>query len=433
MLKQLRIQNFKSIRDVTLNLESVNLFIGPNNSGKSNILKALEFFSSIILNSENLNEVKKFTFNRRETTIIKPCAISLLFEYGDEKWLYVLNVWDGKIKMEFVEFAFYLGTNSVEISNIDILNIETWGKYFKEGILNSNSEVYKNSIARYFEFGNEFNAYSSIFIRKNHMDINYSKSYESYIPGIKGSLTNSSFLDNTFSDFLRNLFIYKPELGLIKHPIKNKENLELEFLDANCYNLAEFIFNFSQNHKKNYNDFILDFKKCVHEFEDISTPYDPSDNTKTSLKLKFFDKKGEGYWIDEVSDGVIYFLALLAIIHQPNPPKVLLLEEPETGIHPRRIKEIVDYIFKLADEKSIQIILTSHSPLVLNKFNSTPQSVNVFDKENGETKVKNLKVDIIDVSNDEQNRAGVPEINYTSSLSDYWIDGFIGGIPDEND
>jgi predicted ATP-dependent endonuclease of OLD family len=45
MLEQVRIQNFKSLKDVTLDLQKVNLLIGPNNSGKSNFLKALEFLS----------------------------------------------------------------------------------------------------------------------------------------------------------------------------------------------------------------------------------------------------------------------------------------------------------------------------------------------------------------------------------------------------
>ena len=49
MLKRVSIQNFKSLKDVTLDLQKVNLLIGPNNSGKTNFLKALEFcFHSLI-------------------------------------------------------------------------------------------------------------------------------------------------------------------------------------------------------------------------------------------------------------------------------------------------------------------------------------------------------------------------------------------------
>ena len=42
MLKRVSIQNFKSLKDVTLDLQKINLLIGPNNSGKTNFLKALE-------------------------------------------------------------------------------------------------------------------------------------------------------------------------------------------------------------------------------------------------------------------------------------------------------------------------------------------------------------------------------------------------------
>ena len=55
MLQKVSIQNFKSLKDVTLELQKVNLLIGPNNSGKSNFLKALEFVASI----DNLNKNDK--------------------------------------------------------------------------------------------------------------------------------------------------------------------------------------------------------------------------------------------------------------------------------------------------------------------------------------------------------------------------------------
>lgn len=48
MITQLRIQNFKSLRDVTLDLQRISLLIGPNNCGKTNVLKALKFFSEFL-------------------------------------------------------------------------------------------------------------------------------------------------------------------------------------------------------------------------------------------------------------------------------------------------------------------------------------------------------------------------------------------------
>ncbi len=148
------------------------------------------------------------------------------------------------------------------------------------------------------------------------------------------------------------------------------------------------------------------------------------------MGLKFFDKNDNGYWADEVSEGVLYFLALLCIIHQPNPPKLLLLEEPERGIHPRRIREVMDFIFRLAEEKDIQIILTTHNEHVLDDFSTRPEAVFVFDKdEEGATYVRNLQTDIIEPTNRRNRELGLDDIDLTTNLSENWLYGLLGGVP----
>jgi AAA15 family ATPase/GTPase len=67
MLDYIKIQNFKSLKDVTLNLKQINLLIGANNSGKSNLLKALEFIGKIIFSKgkvlSNQSEYNRLVFN----------------------------------------------------------------------------------------------------------------------------------------------------------------------------------------------------------------------------------------------------------------------------------------------------------------------------------------------------------------------------------
>jgi len=151
---------------------------------------------------------------------------------------------------------------------------------------------------------------------------------------------------------------------------------------------------------------------------------------KTFIRLGLKDKYGKQFWADELSEGTIYFLALLCIIHQPNPPKLLLLEEPERGIHPRRIKEIIDLIKQLAVEKDIQVIMTTHSPLVVNLFADEPESIFVFDMKDGFTEIKNLQADIIEPTNKELQEKGIDtEKDYGISLGDQWVYGLLGGVP----
>ena len=152
---------------------------------------------------------------------------------------------------------------------------------------------------------------------------------------------------------------------------------------------------------------------------------------QTLLKLKFFDPQGNAYWAEEVSEGVLYFLALLCIVHQPDPPKLLLLEEPEKGIHPRRIREVMDFIFELARLRDIQIILTSHSPYVVDYFADIPECISVFDRdpETSETVIHNA-ADIINETNEKLLAAGEERIHYSDALGEYWVSGFLGGVPD---
>ena len=85
------------------------------------------------------------------------------------------------------------------------------------------------------------------------------------------------------------------------------------------------------------------------------------------------------------SDGAILFLGLLALIHSPEPPKLLLIEEPEKGVYPKRLEEVIRLIRRLreapAERASPQIILTTHSPYLLTSFN--PDEVTLMVRRDG--------------------------------------------------
>ncbi len=92
----------------------------------------------------------------------------------------------------------------------------------------------------------------------------------------------------------------------------------------------------------------------------------------------------------QVSDGLLIVLAYLTLLYLPEPPRVLLIEEPENGIHPGRLKEIIRILKQLVSEQShTQVLMTTHSPYVLHEF--TPEEVTVCVREsNGEVKTRRL-------------------------------------------
>ena len=92
---------------------------------------------------------------------------------------------------------------------------------------------------------------------------------------------------------------------------------------------------------------------------------------------------------------------------------------------------MMGFIFQLAEEKGIQVILTSHSVHVVDEFAYSPESVFIFDKdEEGATTVKNLQKDIIEPSDKKSTAAGVSKISYTEPLGEHWVMGFLGGVPE---
>jgi hypothetical protein len=102
-------------------------------------------------------------------------------------------------------------------------------------------------------------------------------------------------------------------------------------------------------------------------------------SAKDAFVLSFRTVHDELLPADSVSDGVMLTLAYLAIAYAPDPPKILLLEEPENGVHHAALKDIVGTLRELSEKKGVQVILTTHSPYLLDLVE--PEDVRVFSKD----------------------------------------------------
>ena len=89
-----------------------------------------------------------------------------------------------------------------------------------------------------------------------------------------------------------------------------------------------------------------------------------------------------------LSDGTLRYLSLLAILCHPRPPPLVCIEEPELGLHP----DIIPGLAELLREASqrCQLIVTTHSDILVDALTETPESVVVCEKEKGQTRMKRL-------------------------------------------
>lgn len=87
-------------------------------------------------------------------------------------------------------------------------------------------------------------------------------------------------------------------------------------------------------------------------------------NTSKQLGIRLTD--GTDVPANQMSEGLLYYLAYLAL-REVSGAKVLLVEEPETGLHPARIREVMA-VLRAMSEAGTQVILTTHSPVVINEM-----------------------------------------------------------------
>jgi len=89
------------------------------------------------------------------------------------------------------------------------------------------------------------------------------------------------------------------------------------------------------------------------------------------------------------SEGLLYYLAFAALAHL-EPVSLLLVEEPENGLHPARIAEVMRLLRSIVEEKGTQVVMATHSPLVVNELK--PEEVSVVTRKPDEgTKIQRIQ------------------------------------------
>ncbi|HCI3539209.1 TPA: ATP-binding protein, partial [Acinetobacter baumannii] len=108
-----------------------------------------------------------------------------------------------------------------------------------------------------------------------------------------------------------------------------------------------------------------------------------------SLSL-YFKENNKPLPAISISDGTIYTLAILTtLLWNEDKNTLIIIEEPERGIHPQAIVEIISFIKQIVEDKELQVIITTHSETVVR--NCALDELWLVDKNNGKTQLKNAK------------------------------------------
>ena len=115
-----------------------------------------------------------------------------------------------------------------------------------------------------------------------------------------------------------------------------------------------------------------------------------------------------------LSDGSLRYLTLLAILFDPEPPRFIGIEEPELGLHPDLIPKMADLLVEASGRS--QLLVTTHSDILVDALSDRPESVVVCEKHDGQTNMRRL------------DRSDLKVWLEKYSLGRLWMSGHLGGV-----
>lgn len=124
----------------------------------------------------------------------------------------------------------------------------------------------------------------------------------------------------------------------------------------------------------------------------------------------------------ELSEGTRLILCILTILHQENPPPVILLEDIDRGMHPRLFEYVAPLMRDIAVRNNISILATTHNPYLVDCFQDHKEAIIIVEKKDGASTLTTLAKKIEGLDYDTVDPEDMP-------LGSLWYSGLVGGAP----
>ncbi len=327
-MNNISIKGYKSFRNIELGLKRINLLIGANGAGKSNFLSLFEMLGCIY--DKRLAQftamaggVGRLLYRGRKETE----SIDVTVSEGQNYYTLSLMESDGRLIVAHERLGYCTQSgwcNSIDIANYsDEANIKTY-----------------NGLKR----GDYIKDYLSQ-IRKFHF----------HDTGRKSPFTQECHVVN---DSYR-MYEHGENLSAILLRIQKEKPMVYRRIVSVIQSIAPF-----------FSDFY----------------FQPTE--AGMLRLQWQDKySGVIYGPNDLSDGTIRFIALTVLFMQPWTPKVIVIDEPELGLHPKAIDKLAGLI-KLASKNGAQVICATQSADLISNFE--PDEVLTVNQYEDGTRIERL-------------------------------------------
>lgn len=330
-MDSISVKGYKSFKDITVPLRPINILIGSNGAGKSNFLSLFELLG-----------------NAYEGYLARSVAQS----GGVDKLLHQGRKATDRISIEVKE-----SENSYRLCLIE-----------SDGTM----IVEKESLG-----------YSSPNGNWTYNDItNY-----------KAETTLREYVGMTRGDYIKSYMsqikkFHFHDTGR-RSPFTGESNIvnDSYHLYSQGDNLAAFLYAIKKDHPLVYKRIVKVIQSVAPFFHDFYL----MPNDEGGIRLQWRDKFSEViYGPNDLSDGTIRFIALTVLFMQPKLPKVIVIDEPELGLHPFAIEKLAGLI-KIAANRGTQVIAATQNAELISNFQ--PDDILTVDQKNGQTQIERLSAD----------------------------------------
>lgn len=331
MLRSVRIRNFKCLRDITVPLGRLNVLIGPNAIGKSTVLQAIAVGGNLAFNS--------------------PLGDLLPPHQQPRDWLTKAVALPAALEVEFCIGAFEAERVTGPLSFSARINVDS-----------DSADIPTAALGERIE-----NLRSAAMLRTGDDVI---------------TLETIDSLPSQIVETIRGLRVFRFHPREISRPAHIADNAT-PVLDGSGFGVASVLRYLSGVDRPSLEKIENVIRETFfEELDRINTPELRSGND-TLTRYEFVTGAGQTIPAEELSDGVLLVLGLLVLRYGPVPQKILLLEEPENGVHPRALEFIMQHLRAMCDPSNNgpfeQILVTTHSPYLPDY--AEPDEVIVFGRE----------------------------------------------------
>ncbi|AVO44050.1 AAA family ATPase [Phreatobacter cathodiphilus] len=411
MLKTLRIRNYKSIVDSAISLGRVNVFIGANGAGKSNVLEAIS-----LVGAARADRLDNEFLSSRGLRVSRPEHMRSAFnDEGQNKPILISAKYqnEGTVTCEFNHNnepygrweCYYHGRAPKEISFTELL--QNYSKIQASATLKKkNSEELLLSIfkkmkdAPFEKIDGGFRVKISVEADKEN-------------PLIQ-SLLRSWLRLLPSHEALANFVVYSPENSSLQ--LYQSEG-QIEPLGRHGEGLLKLL----EVMQRDFADDITEIKndmRMLEWFDDFDLIQSNS-STTIALKDTFFSINTKYLELSSANEGFLYLLFYFSLVYSRLTPSIFAIDNVETSLNPRLCQALMTAMSKAAKRRRKQLFITTHSPAVLDGLDISDTANRLFVVSRGpfgETRINQVSAPALTDS-------GRPR-----KLSSYYLDGLLGGL-----